>query len=82
LSERHIERAAKLAEREESILVDMRRRIASLLSQTADVELCTSAKSIFVPHYITSYFIYYAIWLAAKERIFLCVPDKLFNKYS
>ena len=56
--------------------------LASLLSQTADVELCTSAKSIFVPHYITSYFIYYAIWLAAKERIFLCVPDKLFNKYS
>ena len=45
----------------------MRRRIASLLSQTADVELCTSAKSIFVPHYITSYFIYYATWQVAKE---------------
>ena len=50
LSERHIGRAAEFAEREEGILVDMRRRMPSLLSQTTDVEFRTPAKSIFVHH--------------------------------
>ena len=43
-------RKSKFAEREEGILVDMRRRIPSLLPQTTDVEFRTSAKSIFVHH--------------------------------
>ena len=68
LSERHVRRAAIFAEREEGILVDMRRRMPSLLSQTTDVEFRTPAKSIFVPHYIINYLVYYAIWQVAKER--------------
>ncbi|CDL99820.1 hypothetical protein BN890_39640 [Bacteroides xylanisolvens SD CC 1b] len=40
----------------------------SLLSQTTDVEFRTPAKSIFVPHYIINYLVYYAIWQVAKER--------------
>ena len=43
-------RKSKFAEREEGILVDMRRRITPFLSQTTDVDLSTPAKSIFTHH--------------------------------
>jgi hypothetical protein len=43
-------RATKFAKRKNSILIDMRCRMPPFLPQTTDVELCTSAKSIFVHH--------------------------------
>ena len=51
LTERHTMDTTKLAKRKKGVLIDVRCRIAALLSQTADIDIGTSTKSIFI-HYL------------------------------
>ena len=51
LTERHTMDTTKLAKRKKCVLIDVRCRIAALLSQTADIDIGTSTKSIFI-HYL------------------------------
>jgi hypothetical protein len=51
LTEGHTMDTTKLAKRKKGVLIDMRRRVAALLAQTADIDIGTTTKSIFI-HYL------------------------------